>query len=339
MAILLAAGGLLPGCESGGGSAAPAAGGRSVPLDYVEVAKLYNARTSRLDALWARTSLRVRFKDEAGEQVDETAEGHLQIVRPRKLALTVNKVGEPLFYLGSNDEFYWWLDIRKNKSAIVGRHADSDVDAVGALGVPVLPLHIVELLGVLPLDPEAEGTAKVVGERVEVSYPARGLGGSTLERPVMVRMQLDRKLFEPLLIEVRQGGKIAVRAELGAYRPVAGVGTAVAPRLAGTFNVLVPETDTRLTIKLMDVQRRGSRIPEAAFDLTKLVDAYGINKDRIKVLRPEAPAADPAAAPAAAGVRAPAAAKPPAPTTDDAAAARAPAPASRPAPAGGGGPR
>jgi hypothetical protein len=330
--------GVLSGCQSAdtvdGGTELT---GPAVELNYADVAKLYNVRVEGMDRIWARTRLRVEFTDPDGERVDESAEGHLQIIRPRKLALTVTKVGETLYYLGSNDRLFWWLDIRKQKSGLVGKHAETSVESVGAMGVPVLPLDMMELLAVLPLDPDAPGRARAVGGRFEVTFPARGKSLAGVGEPedggATVRLLMDRKTLEPQLVEVRGGdGSIAVRAELSRYQPVQGVpGGAIKPRLATMFELFVPKNETRFTIKLLDTQNRGDRMNAAAFDLEALVKAYGIEK--LKVIEPKA--AEKSEAPT--GKAAPKPTAPPAAksnsATPPAALAPAPAPAAPKAPA------
>lgn len=287
--LTVTAGAALTACESPGEKETPVLTGPAVTLDYKEVATLYNVRVQNMDRIWARSRLRIQFTDREGEKVDESAEGHLQIIRPRKLALTVTKVGETLYYLGSNDQLFWWLDIRKEKSGVVGRHADTTLEAVSAMGVPLLPLDVLELLGVLPLDVDAAGKAKAIGGRFEVMYPARGMRLAGIEDAdgiSTVRMVMDRKTLEPQTIEVRgSDGKIAVRAELKNYQPVIGVpGGSVRPRLATMFELFVPKSETRFTIKLLDTQNRGERMNPAAFDLEKLLAAYSISD--VKLIEP-----------------------------------------------------
>lgn len=314
----------LTGCESASPDQTPVLTGPAVTLDYKEVATLYNVRVENMDRVWARSRLRVQFTDKQGEKVDESAEGHLQIIRPRKLALTVTKVGETLYYLGSNDQLFWWLDIRKEKSGVVGRHADTKVEAVSAMGVPLLPLDVLELLGVLPLDVDAAGKAKAIGGRFEVMYPARGMRLAGIEDAdgiSTVRMVMDRKTLEPQTIEVRGAdGKIAVRAELKNYQPVIGVpGGSLRPRLATMFELFVPKSETRFTIKLLDTQNRGDRMNPAAFDLEKLLAAYSISN--VKVIEPAKGDATPRST----------AETPPKPSAPASAASAAGAGASRPA--------
>jgi len=78
---------------------------------YEDVVAAYNARVSAFGRVWARVTAVYRGVDDAGNRLSEQAEGHLQIERPDRVALSLGKLGETYLYLGSNESRYWWIDL------------------------------------------------------------------------------------------------------------------------------------------------------------------------------------------------------------------------------------
>ncbi|MBY0262817.1 MAG: hypothetical protein K2Q20_10760, partial [Phycisphaerales bacterium] len=86
------------------------AGGKALPK-FVDVAREYNLRVASLERLSAWSNIKLTYFDEEGKPRTEEPEGRLQIVRPSKLALTLGKAGQTLFWFGSDPERYWWIDL------------------------------------------------------------------------------------------------------------------------------------------------------------------------------------------------------------------------------------
>lgn len=281
--VALALAALLPlaGCESPDASDQPAKPAAASPpaslATYPEAANAYNRRVARLDRVWARTTLRVEGVEEGGDKIDEQAEGNLQFIRDRRLALTVTKVGEPIYYLGSNDDQFWWLDIRQNRRALVGDHADATAKSVAQFGVPVLPLDLIELLGLLPLDPAAAGFVRQSAAGTELFYPSRS---------VVVAMLLDTKTLEPKIIELRtQKGQSLLRAELLKYKPVLVPGGGAPPTMATWYKIAIGGSQTKIDIRIYDAENRGDRMKDAPYKLETLLRAYRI--DDVEYVQPD----------------------------------------------------
>lgn len=144
------------GCRSGetagGGRAELGAADASLPA-YEDVVAAYNARVSAFGRVWARVTAVYRGVDDAGNRLSEQAEGHLQIDRPDRVALSLGKLGETYLYLGSNESRYWWIDLvdADRKVALTGTHAEATPARIRALGLPVRPPELVEVVGIVPL--------------------------------------------------------------------------------------------------------------------------------------------------------------------------------------------
>jgi len=238
------------------------------PPTLQAVESAYNARVAGLDRMWARAIVRFQSIDQDGNEIDEQGEGHLQLVQPRNLYFTVGKLGEPAFELGSNDERYWWIDIR-NKSARIGAHAKATPTLAGRAGLPVHPLDLIELLGITPVKLRTAPRWSVDGRTVEVTVPGRW--GDRL-------LRLDPERLEPVEIELRDkaGGPLAV-ARLTEYEGAIVAGkVSLVVRVAARVFVDVPATSTQVTLWLRDPENRGAKIKARAFSFESLAQEYGV---------------------------------------------------------------
>lgn len=279
-AAAIAAAMVLSGCAST--SKQPETGSRITrpgPAPTLDsIAKAQNARVDGLTSLWARHTLRVSGELADAKLEKEEAEGHFQLILPRKVAVTVTKVGETYFYLGSNDELYWWLDLTEAKQGYFGRHALATPTTVDRFGIPVHPLDLIELMAITPIDQTLLAKSGVVspprwssdGQLVWYDMPARN---------ATKRVLVDPKSLLPLFVELLDGsGKVIVRAELSGYLDIPSRSKPTArPRIPTRIAIEVPRSDLKILINLYDPE---TRTPKAvAFDFAHLAQrAYPVNR-------------------------------------------------------------
>lgn len=246
------------------------------PPTFDAIAKRYDERVKRLERLWGSVSLRILGVDRDGEPVDEQAEAYLQVIRPRKVALEVKKVGETYFYMGSNDTRYWWIDLHsEDRTAIVGTHENATPQAAQQLGVPLHPLDLLELLGITPIGT----TVNVWGSKVKWSQDGRSIVVRTPGRWGPREYLLDPETFEPQRIALLDPrGQVAAMAELQSYQPVAVRNDAKAePRMAKRFVIDVPP-NTTLTIRFEQTENR--EIKDKPFDFDYLKKVFRVREVR-----------------------------------------------------------
>lgn len=263
----------LSGCELTPRSGPAEIDARGMPHpSYSAIAERYNQRIGRLDKVWARMSMRVIGHDRDGSKVDEQAEGHLQVVRPDKLALSITKVGETYFYLGCNESVYWWLDLRDDKRALLGRHETATPELAARFDIPVHPLDLLELLGVTPLPPGAAARTAWSrdGRDLQVTLPGRW-GHRVLS--------LDPASYQPRRIELLDSrGHRLVSADLEDPQPVVVRCDSATPPMASLYQIYITSSDTRITLRLYDPENRCDRQKLTPFDFAALREAYGITK-------------------------------------------------------------
>lgn len=175
--------------------------------EYNRVAKRYNERVELLGRLFARTVVVLKYTDDEGERRSEQGEGFLQIVRPDKLAMSVNKVGKRLVWFGSDAERYWWIDLVDHKKAYVGRHDNYDnLKRRGVIepGLGLRPLDLIQMLGASPLPFDANKPVGITqwssdGKRLGITVRRPAQGGKDAG---LMRVWIDPNTYEASLIEL-----------------------------------------------------------------------------------------------------------------------------------------
>lgn len=245
------------------------------PIPGVTAAQLVgaqNARVARLDRLWARASVQVTSTSDKGKRLRDQGEGHLQIVRPSSIALTLGKLGKTQLYLGSNEEIYWWIDLVDpgEKLALFGRHGMTTLDKAALLGVPVYPRDLVHLLGMTPLPDDAAGQPIAWDAQSRAALDAPAHSGRR-------RVWFDARTQEPVRVEIFDAEQVLVlTADLERYDYVTVVGDATAkPRIPEQITIRIVADGTIVKISLYGTENRSIR--PTAFDFERLVKGYGVD--------------------------------------------------------------
>ncbi|MFG0243937.1 MAG: hypothetical protein ACF8R9_14205 [Phycisphaerales bacterium JB054] len=257
---------------------------------YTQTAARFNARVERLDKVWASTVVTIRTPKESGGTRIDQAEGYLQIEQPDKTSLSIMKLGETYFYLGSDDVGYWWLDLsdRERKVALYGLHAEATPAIVAELGLPVHPQELLDLFGLtrLPERTGGENSTSAVAPGSSEWDEERGMIRVTLPAKWGTRaLWLDPVTMAPQRAELRDArGRPRAICEMARYTsvPVRGDGR-VPPKIASQYRVEFPASEARATIELYGTMNKP--ISPRAFDFENLVESYGV--DEVILLRPE----------------------------------------------------
>jgi hypothetical protein len=237
---------------------------------YAELRARYNDRVDGLERLWARAVVQVDGEDAEGNKLKEQAEGHLQVIRPDRVALTLGKLGETYFMLGSNPRNYWWIDLSAEpKSALVGAQDRVTPEAAAYLGLPIYPGDLIELFGIAPLPEEPAPVGRAVYEQlVAVDLPA-----ATGTK----RLLLDPETLEPQRIElIDRSGRLAAASELSRYEMVPVEGDALRKGRVAT-RVLIRSPQLTGTARFTLNEPTNKSIRSVAFDLTRILKSYSVS--------------------------------------------------------------
>lgn len=268
--------------------------GAKKPLpEYAVVVAAYNKRLIGCDRIVARANIRLVYFDKQGERQVENPEGTLQVVtedplRP-KLALSLGKAGQTLFWFGCDAERYWWLDLsdKNDRVAGVGRLALFDRPAAASggakhrLGLDIKPTDLIRLLGVIPLDPKGPARLQwsrdgaLLGVVTRLDGP-RG-GGSQ-------RLWVDPVTLIPRTIELYdRTGRLVMVGEHEGQENIQITRTGI-PELIGArprvpARVLCRHADSGSDIRLTLTGAKDGPISDKAFSLDEL--KRRLNVDRV----------------------------------------------------------
>ena len=261
----------LPACAHRSG---PDAVATDAPLPSAEEAvRAHNARVARLDRLWARAVVTIRFTDPDGDEKWEQGNGFFQLRDANKLALSIGKVGEMLVWIGANERRYWVLDRLDDPVAYVGAHDEVTRERLARAGLPVPPRELLRLGALRPIDAARARTERDAAGRTRVVVP----DGAGAWRYNFEPAPVDDL---PVFVDRLDGaGELVLRATIESPETVrVGDGLGFPPRTWSRLVVEhVPTGDSiivRLDGEIEDGRRRG--VPnESVFDLDVLLNAYG----------------------------------------------------------------
>jgi hypothetical protein len=239
---------------------------------YEELVDRYNRNLDGVDRLWARAVVELEWEDEKGGHFEQ-GEGHLIVVLPDRVALSLGKLGKTMFWAGSDGQRYWLFDTRDDKSKLyVGRNDHPvDLDENGRrVGFPIRPPELLKMLGIARIEPGV-GAGGAVGWR-EGCYVIEPPGTS-------LRFHLDPQTARPRRIDlVDSQGNELVTARLSGWETMtlSGVGPGAYPRVATRFEVVEPARHGTMTLFLSGVTdgKDEGRITSKVFDLQKLREVF-----------------------------------------------------------------
>lgn len=237
------------------------------PPAFATVAARYNDRVSRLDLIWARAVVELRYVDDKGRRRREQGEGHLQIRQPYEVALSVGKLGETYAWLGGDRERYWFFDKFEEPRVAVGRHENAGRPCSDSLGLPATPREMIDLMGVTPIPSSGGQTAWSEDGRWLLAWFPRG--------GAVERMTLHPETLLPARIEFAANGEAPdLIATLGNHEGVRqGDEGGYFPRMASRIDILHVSSDTRVTLHLSAMEDGASgrgKLSDAAFDFNTL---------------------------------------------------------------------
>jgi hypothetical protein len=268
MGVLVCALAVAPGaCSPAARTDEPAQRLDAGALSYEQAAARYNANARNLQRLWASAVIRLSFVDRDGQQRTEQGEGRLQIVQPDRVALSVGKLGETLFWIGCDAQRYWWLDLTGDQHiGYAGRHEYYERSRARAYGVVVPPLELIPLLGIAPL-PERGGAAQVSGDgRLVGLTVAWGSGGGRR------RVWVEPATGLPVQVELFDAsGAAQLVCALEAHDTVQVSGLGDLPRMATRARVAHAESRSLITLDLSSMEDGASRVRPEAFALGPLL--------------------------------------------------------------------
>ncbi len=244
---------------------------------YETIVATHNARLERLRTIYSRGVIEIRWTDETGRHFEQ-GNVDLWVSLPRRTALRVEKLGEVLLWIGSDDDHYWLFDLLAQETTlVVGAHEDAP-RPVHATALTVRPLSLLDLMGLTPLPDGAAVDIVFDAERDAWALETVGAGGP-------IRLYLDRAKLLPKRVEVlSEKGEVTLYSNLRRYKSVKLTGAAgmANPKLATLVDIAATNDSARLKLALDSPNDEAN---EQVFRLERLIRA--LQPARIEGTLPE----------------------------------------------------
>ena len=243
-----------------------------------ELLATHNANTSRIQRLWARAVVELRWRDDDGKHFEQ-GEGNLLAVLPDRIALSIGKLGHTMFWIGCDPQMYWLFDLRDQRVLYIGRHQLAAKSRPDALPLPISPRDLIRLLGVLPIAPDTVTTPVpqwTAHTPTEAGYIITTHPTHPLEQPTSYL--LDPRTARPIRIQlIDQQNNRTITALLSRWERMTlnGVPPGGHPSVSTRIKINDPNHDGTATLFLADVSDgvEDNRIKPKAFDLERLIKA------------------------------------------------------------------
>jgi hypothetical protein len=206
----LAAVGLLCGC---GPARGPAPSPPAAALGPADVIAAHNAWADSIERVWSRAAIYLSFP--TGEpnkaRLQQDLDGHLFVVKPDRLFLHGQILGQEIFTIGMNPDKYW-LWVRPQVDTVwVGKRGGP-----GERRFIVSPEDLMSALGIFRIDLGAGGMAAFTAQRQHYLLSEDRRFGSG--RAPVRRVWFDPRTLRPVRVDLYDGaGKCILMAEMMRY--------------------------------------------------------------------------------------------------------------------------
>ncbi len=242
------------------------------PPSFEDVVQVYNERAERLDRVWGRAVVELKYRDEKDRRQREQGEGHLQIRQPHEFALSVGKLGETYAWLGCDEERFWFFDRFDEPRVTVGRHDNVGRVCAEPLSLPADPAQMIDLMGITPIPLDSDG-------RTAWSEDGRWLVVSYVRAGAIERIYLDSETMLPNRIEfLAPDGTVDLVSVLENNSPVEqGDEGGFYPRMASRIDIMHVSSEAQVIIHLADLEDGSTgrgKLRDGAFEFETLVGAF-----------------------------------------------------------------
>ncbi len=245
------------------------------PPPAEKLIELQNANAEPIDQLYTRAVVKITWHDEKDKKRFEEADGPLIYRRPTDLALALGKLGETWYWLGSDDERFWILDLHSDpRVAHVGSHAVAQANPQ-ASPLPIRPDDLVVLMGVGKL-PRVEGlTVELTDKGYLLRYPPDPARNGVRRE---VTMDGLARIVRVVLYD-RRGEVLADAKRINPFRmEIRELPFEQQPWLARNTIIEIPTRRSTVEIFMPRTTRGKDKVRDVQFDFDKLVKVQRIEQ-------------------------------------------------------------
>lgn len=256
-------------------------------VTYPQFAAAYNRRVGKIERLWARVTMEVRWVDEQGNKHFEQGDGQLIVRKPDEMALAIGRLGNTMYWLGCDAKRYWMFELNPPKdqprTAYIGSRALAHRHR---LPWPIHPDQLLGILGISPINqemPDDDVRWHVDGQQGTLQSHAEPSNGSQVVFDVKYQRLLQRTVS-------RGENEVLLYADLSKYKPLKLVNKppGAFPDVATRFELKLPPQQAQLSMTLSEMTNDPSKIRDVQFNFEKLIKALKVEpKDVIDLDRME----------------------------------------------------
>jgi hypothetical protein len=114
----------------------------------------HNLQAATLSDLWCRADITVTYRNKGRERASSVFEGHVIYRDPNRFSFRLSKLGEAVFWAGSNEQVVWWFD-DSTKTASIIRPENIGHPLADDPPIPFHPVLLRALIGLQPMPPLA----------------------------------------------------------------------------------------------------------------------------------------------------------------------------------------
>jgi hypothetical protein len=233
-----------------------------------EVIARVNRNNDQLPTLWARHEFDASVVDpQTHKSQYVNGYGNLLYKSPDSLRLTAQKEVTDLFDMGTSPENFWLRVVPGADTFWFGSY--SDQAAQGAAQIPLRPDLILEVLGIRPIDSAlAQPPVPVMrfnndSDAYMIVWQSRAGDHWAARKEIW----FDRTTLHPILVLLfDENGRIMLRAWLSNFKTIQIPDESPDqwPSIATSFRLFFPETGTKMSFDLRDMELLHNGFPKAA---------------------------------------------------------------------------
>jgi hypothetical protein len=229
-----------------------------------EVVRAINANNSKLPSLWATiasSGMDASIVDDKGKRHDYVLGGTLLYRAPGDVKLTgKHDLAGEVFAIGSNRDFYWLSTKEPETETLWGRY--KYLGAECAQPIPIRPDLVLAVLGVSTVSPDfLTEPAPVMrfnnkADAYMFIWSARVPAGMPERWAAVKEVWYDRQTKRPKVVVLFDpSGRVVIEAHLAEHVPVKvpDMPRENWPTVASRYDLVFPDSGSRLRLKLADV--------------------------------------------------------------------------------------
>ncbi|MEX2214964.1 MAG: hypothetical protein WD768_12590 [Phycisphaeraceae bacterium] len=233
---------------------------------YAELVRRHNERIKGIEKFWARAVIELRWVDSKGGNRFEQGDGSLVLDLPLKSSLTLGKLGQTKLWAGSNDTYFWLFDQLEGTKLYLGRQDGKPLDVASdhsqrSSPLPVRPVDIPALLGILPIPEPREGepVPQVKWQNTSFIIEPPGTGARYHYHPI------HYQVLGVALLDDR--GRPLLVSELKWPQRIEKTGALIGPYINTRVAVTTPGEPGGMTLFLTEMTDDPQRVNPKVFDL------------------------------------------------------------------------